>query len=173
MEALFRAFWQILLLRAAPQSLPASSTLLGLALVLHFSLGFAHALFSLPITVALPYAAVATLTLIGVVYGLLFLRNLSSRYQQTVTALAGCEALLGILLLPVNLLYGMSGEGAELSTLLVIFSLMAIGWNVALAAHIFRHATGSTPGMGFLYSVVYLIIAVMLGDIVTGTGVSQ
>jgi hypothetical protein len=42
-----------------------------------------------------------------------------------------------------------------------------MGWNVALAAHIFRHALGVSARLGFLYSIVYLIIAVTLGDMVS------
>ena len=45
-----------------------------------------------------------------------------------------------------------------------LFALLVMGWNVAVAAHIFRHALGVSIGLGFLYSIIYLIIAVTLGD---------
>jgi len=50
---------------------------------------------------------------------------------------------------------------------------MVIGWNVAVAAHIFRHALSVSTGLGFLYSIAYLIIAITLGDMVSAAGVTQ
>jgi hypothetical protein len=172
-EALIQAFWRILLLRAEPQSVPAVPALLWLGLSLHFGVGLIHALFSMPFSLAAFYALVSTLTMVAVVHGLLLLFRKHARYMQTLTALAGCEALLGLMLLPISMFYYQSGGGEELRGLLAILSLMVIGWNVALAAHIFRHALSVSSGLGFLYSVAYLIIAVTLGDMVSAAGITQ
>ncbi len=173
MDALIRAFWRILLLRAGPQSLPAAPALLWLALLLHYGVGLLHALFSLPFGFAALYALVSTLTMMAVVHGLLLLFHRHVRYTQTLSALAGCEALLGLMLLPLSVLFVQSGGGGELQGLLAILSLMVIGWNVAVAAHIFRHALSVSTGLGFLYSIAYLIIAITLGDMVSAAGVTQ
>jgi hypothetical protein len=172
-EALIQAFWRILLLRAAPQSVPAAPALLWLSLLLHYAIGLLHALFSLPFGFAALYALVSTLTMVAVVHGLLLLFRKHERYLQTVTALAACEALLGLMLLPLSVLYYQGNGGAELQSLMAILSLLLIGWNVAVAAHIFRHALSVSSGLGFLYSVAYLIIAITLGDMVSAAGVTQ
>lgn len=172
MDALIRAFWRILLLRAAPQSIPASLALLWLVLLAHFVVGLLHALFSMPAGLAPLYALVGTLTTAVVVHGLLLLFRKHARYRQTLTALTGAEALMGLLMLPLNGLYYLTGAAALLE-LLVIFTLLFIGWNVAVAAHIFRHALSVSMGLGFLYSVVYLVIALTLGDMVSAAGVTR
>lgn len=172
MDALIHAFWRILLLRAAPQSVPASQTLLWLALALHGSVGLLISLFSMPFALALPYALVSTLTMVAVVHGLLLLFRKHSRYIQALTALAACEALLGVMLLPLSvLLYLGGGEGLHGGLLLI--SLLVLGWNMAVAAHIFRHALSVSIGLGFLYSVAYLLIAMTLGDMVSAAGMTQ
>jgi hypothetical protein len=167
-QALIQAFWRILLLRDAPQSIPASAVLMWLALLLHYVVGFTHALFSIPFSLSLIYALVSTLTMVAVVHGLLLLFRKHARYQQTLSALAACEAMLGLLLLPVNIIYTQDASG-EMQGLLAIISLLAIGWNVALAAHIFRHALSVSKGLGFFYSVAYLILAITLGDMIVGS----
>lgn len=172
MEALLYAFWRILRLRDEPHVIPASVTLLGLVLLVHASVGFLLALFSMSAGFALLYALVSTLTMTGVVHGLLLLFGRQNRYMQSLTALAGCEALLGVFLIPVSLLFFIEG-GENLRGFLAIFSLLLMGWNVALAAHVFRHALGVSAALGFFYSIVYLIIAITLGDVVSAAGVTH
>ncbi len=170
MEALIQAFWRIMVLRAGPQSLPAAPALLKLVLLLHFAMGLLHALFVMPFGFAALYAMVSTLTLVAVVHGLLLLFGKQSRTMQSVTALGGGEALLGLMLLPLSLIYYFSGE---LQGLLGLFSLAVMVWNMVLASHIFRHALSISSGLSFLFSVVYLIIAITLGDMVSAAGVTQ
>lgn len=170
MGALILAFGRILLLRAGPQSVPASITVLWLALLLHYTVGVMLALFFISFSFALLYALVSTLTMVAVVHGLLLLFKKHARYLQSLSALASGEALLGLLLLPLSLLYYLGDGGEALRGPLALLSLLVMGWNVALAAHIFRHALGVSRGLGFLYSVVYLIIAVTLGDMVSMAG---
>lgn len=172
MEALIHAFWRILLLRSGPQSIPPSVPLMWLTLLLHFTVGTLYAQFMMPFSLALFSALVSTLTMVVVVHGLLLLFQKHARYLQSLTALAACEALLLLPLLPLSLLYYQGGEGEELRAMLVILSLILVGWNVALAAHIFKHALSVSSGLGFLYSVVYLIIAITLGDMVSAAGVA-
>jgi hypothetical protein len=173
MGALILVFWRILLLRAGPQSVPASSSVMWLALLLHYAVGVLLALFAMPLALALFYALVSTLSMVAMVHGLLLLFQKQARTMQSLSALAFCEALLGLLLLPLTLLYYPGGGEGELRVLPVILSLLVMGWNVALAAHIFRHALEVSRGMGFLYSVVYLIVAVTLGDMASAAGVAQ
>ena len=164
MEALIQAFWRILLLRAGPQTVPAAPGLMWLALVLHYGVGLSYALLIMPFAQAVIYALVSTLAMVAVVHGLLLLFGKRARYMQCLTALASCESMLGLLLLPLGLLIHLGGMGEELRALWVILSLVAVGWNVALAAHIFRHSLDVSRGLGFLYGIAYLIIAMTLGD---------
>lgn len=170
MEALIQAYWRILLLRQGPQSIPASNALLWLALLLHYLVGTLHSLFVMPLHQAIVYALVSTLAMVGIVHGFLLLFKKTARFFQTVTALAGCEAILGAVLLPANLLVEGEGSATGLVSIVAILSLLTIGWNVAVAAHIFRHALAVSMGRGFVFSVIYFIIAISLSNMAGVTG---
>jgi len=170
MQALLLTFWRILLLRSEPQSIPASSSLLWLALLLHFGVGFVLSLFSLSFSFSLLYALVSTLTTVAVMHGMLLLFKKQVRTTQSLTALAVCESMLGLMLLPLSVLYIVASGSDELRALLAILSLLVLGWNVALMAHILRSALEISKGLGFVYSVVYLIIAMNVGEMVSVAG---
>lgn len=163
METLIRALVAIALLRRGPQTLPASTFLLYLALAAHWGTGVLLGLFSLPPAMALLSALAGTLVMVALVHGLLLLHRLHARVTQTLTALAGCEVLLGLLALPLTLLFYAGGGMAELAALL---SLLLLGWNVAVAAHIFRHALNVSVGMGVLFAIGYTLISMSLSGLI-------
>ncbi len=167
MEALLRTVMSIALLQRGPQILPASTVLLALALTAHFGTGVLLALFSLSLPMALLSAITGTLIMVALVHGLLLLHRRHERVTQTLTALAACEVLIGLLALPLTALYYAGGGMAELASLL---SLLLLAWNVALAAHIFRHALGVSMGMGVLFAIGYILVAFSLSGLVTPTG---
>lgn len=160
MGALFRAWASIALLQRGPQTLPASTYLLALTLAAHLSTGVLLGLFSLSPAMALMSAMVGTLVMVALVHGLLLLHRLHARVTQTLTALAGCEVLIGLLVLPLTVLYYIGGGMAELATLL---SLLLLAWNVAVAAHIFRHALNVSVGVGVMFAIGYTLISLSLG----------
>ncbi len=175
MDALIQAFFRILLLRAGPQTIPPSAALMWLVLVLHFAIGFLLTIFTQPFGYSLLSSLVGTLIMVAVVHALLLFYQQHARYLQTLTALAACEVLLGLLLLPLSLsaLYYQGRDSNELTTLLAILWLMVVGWNVAVAAHILRHALSVSTGLGFLYSIVYFMIAITVGDVMSSAGTVQ
>lgn len=163
METLFRAIGAIALLRRGPQILPASTILLYLALAAHWATGVLLGLFTFSPVMALLSALVGTLIMVALVHGLLLLHKLHSRVTQTLTALAGCEVLLGLVALPLTALFHAGGVMAELAELL---SLLLLAWNVAVAAHIFRHALNVSIGMGALFAVGYILISLSLSGLI-------
>lgn len=163
MGALFRAIVSIAILRQGPQALPASTTLLVLALIAHLGTGVLLGLFSLSPFMALLSALAGTLIMVALVHGLLLLHRLHGRVTQTLTALAGCEVLLGLLALPLTALFYAGGGMAALAMLL---SLLLLLWNVVVAAHIFRHALNVSLEMGILFAIGYTLIALSLSGIV-------
>lgn len=165
MEALIRAILSIALLRQGPQILPVSSFLLTLALAVHVGTGVLLGLFSLPFATALVSATAGTLIMVALVHVLLLAHRLNSRAKQTLTALAGCEALIGLMALPLATLFYAGGGLAELAMLL---SLVLLLWNVAVAAHIFRHALNVSPGMGVLFAIGYTLVSLSLSGLIGG-----
>jgi len=159
MGALVRVIWLIALLRQGPQVLPVSTFLLWLVLGAHWATGVLLGLFSFPVGESLLSALAGTLIMAAVVHTLLLLYRHHNRLVQTLTALAGCEVLLGLLGIPPTALFY---AGAQ--DIAAMLSLLLLGWNIAIAAHIFRHAVGVTLGMGFFYAIVYILISISLVD---------
>lgn len=158
MNQLLKVFVDICLLRAGPQHLPASRFLLALALAAHAALGAVFALFTLALPQALLAAAIGTALLFGVAQGLLLAHGKLQRLQQTATALAGSEILLGLLALPPTTWF-YAVESNDARVLPSLLSLLAIVWSVVVTVHIFRAALQVSQGMALLFALGYTIMA--------------
>ncbi|MGM0594899.1 MAG: hypothetical protein ACQETD_10210 [Pseudomonadota bacterium] len=161
MAVLVRVVWQIALLRQGPQVLPAASVLLWLSLGAHWLTGVLLGLFTLPPELAMLSALVGTLIMVALVHALLVLHRKQSRVVQTLTALAACETLLGLIAMPLSALFY---AGGDIGAIAGMFSLLLLGWNIAIAAHIFRHALAVSMGVGVLLAVGYTLVAISLGS---------
>lgn len=161
MDLLVRVIWQIATLQRGPQVLPASSLLLWLALGAHWLSGVALAAFSLPFGSALLSALVGTLVMAGLVHALLVLHRRPARFVQTLTALAACETLLGVIGIPVVAGFAVEGTMREVASLIALLMLV---WNIAIAGHIFRHAVEVSRGVSLLFAIGYTLIAISLSN---------
>lgn len=159
MAALFKVFWQIALLRKGPQVLPASRELMMVLLAAHWLIGVVLVLDTFSVGRALLSGLVGTLIVVAVVHGLLIMRHRHSRVTQTLSALAGCEVLLGLLMLPLLVMIHLGGGAQSMAALIW---LLLLGWNIAIAAHIFRHALEVRQGFGLLFGVGYIILSMTL-----------
>lgn len=135
-------------------------------LVLHWLLGFVLALFSYPVGLAAAAALIGTLLVVALVHGALMFTGRTHRFGQTVTAMAGTEFMLGLLALAITLWYYSGGSEGAASAL----ALLLLGWNVVVAAHIFRHALDSTPVLGVVSALAYIMISYFVSGLFTGTG---
>ena len=92
-------------------------------------------------------SSVVVLGLCGVA---LSIRKLGHRYIQTATALLACSVVFSLLQLPVALMAGPPpATAAELSGAQVLLGWFTLGlffWQIAVNAHIVRHAMDSSFG---------------------------
>ena len=95
MLQLIRAWFEICLLRRAPQELPASAYLLGLSLCCYGLVSVLVSSQSYPFSKALLLAAVDLGLLVLFVWSLLYLQRKPARINQTLSALAGTGSLMG------------------------------------------------------------------------------
>ena len=164
MSIILQAFWQILLLRKSPETIPHSQLLLSILLVLHLLLGVGAGLLNLSADMALIQAAIGTLLLVGFSYLLLTLYGLGNRQVQAMTAMAGCEFIIGLLSLPVTAWFLAAGKDQK--ALPALLSLLVLGWYVAVVAHIWRHALGVPKWLGYLYAIVYVLVSINLTSVI-------
>lgn len=161
MNLLLRQFLQIALFKEGPQSLPASKFLRNLALLVHLGVGFTLALASLPLLKALFAALIGTTVMVAFIHLMLISRGLQSRFNQTVSALAGVESFIGLAALPITFLFHREAPPGEL---LAIISMLIFAWNISIASHIFRNAFNLIGAQGFLFAMGYIMISLIVSS---------
>lgn len=168
LKALGRAFFEICCLRRRPQDLPASGELLAVVLV-----GYALASMGLtmvfhPAAPALAAGAAECALVAALNYALLYLRSVPQRWLQTTTAMAGTGLLFTLFAIPVFMLMDLAFPGAVVARPALygaVFLLLA--WNVAVMAHILRHALSLSFPAALVIAVAYLwIIGASVGLLV-------
>ena len=156
-------FWGICAVKAAPQDLPASSFLLGLALLAYLVTGTLVAAFQWPLSQAILAAFLDTVFLTVLSRVLLWARMLSGRFVQTLTALAGCGAVMTVIALPLVMWQSFVGvTDANAPTLPSWLLMIWMIWNVVVVGHILRHALSTVLPLGIGLAAVYAYISFQL-----------
>ena len=162
MKQLVRLFAAICLLRAAPQDLPASRALLGITLGLYLLFAWLLAIPAYGQARAVWVALLDTALLIVFIQLLLYLLGRGTRILQTLTAMAGCGSLLGLLALPL-VLWGQPTQAEEqVSGLLLYAWLLLLVWNLFVTGHILRHALSTSLGIGTGVALLYALFSMQI-----------
>ncbi len=156
---------RILGFKAGPQDFPYSAPLAQVLPPLTILVTALEYSFTLPPAVSLAQAVASVAALAFFTHQLLRLRALTTRFQQTFSALLATSIVLTLLLLPAVAILAPSVqqiaanpdligklEVPALPTLLAAFLSL---WNLAVSAHIYRHALNIGPGVS--------VIAAMMG----------
>jgi hypothetical protein len=149
---LLKIFLDICLLRAKPQDLPASDSVMLAALAAYVLADVVGVLDIVSAGGALLAAAVDTLLLLAATHLALRWRHLENRATQTLSALAGCGALISLLawaaagLVPVQV----PAEWVWAPFLL---------WYTLVFGHILRHALSISLVVGVTASILYLVLS--------------
>ncbi len=162
-EALLQPFWQMCLLRSGPQSLPASPLLLVIAGGANVAAGAMVAASLTPLTFSggLMLATVVLLLLGGLTFIILWIRVKKGRWVQTVTALAGSEAVIYAYLVPVGVFArAVAGGQGPLMIPVVLAVFAALLWLLLVFANILRHALSVPLALGGIFAGFYLFLTV-------------
>lgn len=161
-------FIQVCFLRAAPQDAPGSKSIRNISIAVYFAIGMLVSLHTQPLLPSLFVAFMQTLILVFITNLLLLIRKTPERFDQTVTALMGTGALIGLVAIPIlNLILVTGGEASNLSFLWIVL----IAWETAVAGHILRHAMDVTfitaLGVALIYMYVSFAITFRVIKIIT------
>lgn len=164
MIILLKLFFNICLFRAAPQDIPASNFLKIITVITYGLLSMGISLLEMPVGNAVLSALVDTLMLVGLAQASLWIRNFPERKTQTISALAGTGALLQLLAWPIlNWLF--QNDAAEFATPLRWIYLFLVLWDLAIIAHILRHALSLTFPITAGISVLYVFLSYRVANI--------
>ena len=142
----------ICLLRANPQDLPTSNRLMLAALIAYGLADVIGVLDILSLASAVMAAAVDTLLLIVATHVALRWRNAENRFPQTLSALAGCGALLSLLAWAAA---GLTREWLPPPWVWAPFLL----WYTLVFGHILRNALSLALPVGVAVSLLYIILS--------------
>lgn len=162
LSTLLKAFLDICLLRKGPQDLPKSGVLLTLCLILYTALDVLLTVQARPFTDALLVSLVDVGFLLLATSLILKQHRHIERWAQTMTALFGTGVILGIFIFP--LVYGgvqNQYEDWSQQVIVLLFLVMVI-WNVAVLAHIVRHAISTSMGIGIMIAILYILMSSLL-----------
>lgn len=148
-------FFNLCLLKKAPQDLPYSLNLLKILVATNIFVNFLLANMSANWFNALLKAVVGGLLIIGFSWISLFFSRKPARFCQTTCALLGADALIGIFSFPA--VATMSLNQSELLAFLVMMSLIIWYWIVT--GHIMRNALSQNFGFGLGLAFLYLLIS--------------
>lgn len=173
MKLLLKCFYDICVLRAGPQHLPAATFLLGLTLLVYVFSGVVLSSLSLTWGQALLLLVADTALMGGLAFLILWIRQLTERFVQVFTALLGTGAFFEILALP--LLYWQreamaafqNGAGEEGSGVVFISAFvlwLVLFWNLVVIGHILRHALSTNMPVGMALAVFYMFISITLNQ---------
>jgi hypothetical protein len=166
---LVQFFFELCLLRRAPQDLPASTALLGVTGLADLLMGTALATaVGLSLPLGLLQSLVDIAFMLALLYGALYLLDRLPRFQQSATALLGSGALLGFVAsVPLGLLP--SGEAGQDPAGVALLFLVLVVWSILVTGHILRHTFELRLGQGVLIAVVYSFFAYsLLGGLFSG-----
>jgi hypothetical protein len=154
MNALLKYFLDLCLLRAAPQDLPVSQTLLALTIAANLLTSLLLSLsMRLDTAPTLLQSALEILLLLGLLRLVLNLSGRGARFMQSASAAMGASALLAVVAVPVVSLAG--SESGDLALLAGLSMLGLLIWNVLVLGHILRHALEIRLGQGVMGALAY------------------
>ena len=160
-------FLGICLLRANPQDLPVSNSLMLSAVLVYGLADVIGVLDTLPLGRAALAAAVDTLLLVAATHLVLHWRALKDRVPQTLSALAGCGATLSLLA------WASAGLTRDWLPPLWVWAPFLV-WYTLVFGHVLRHALNISLAAGVGASLLYLILSMgMTGLFVTPVPVAN
>jgi hypothetical protein len=162
MLRLITIWLDICLLRAGPQDVPASRVLLWLTLIAYLLVSFLLSQPGYPSAVAARIAGVDLALLVVFVTAPLYLLDKTARIGQTLAALAGSGALLGVLALPVIRVVLAGQVAGEVPPTAALVWLVLFGWSLLVVAHIMRHALSVAFAVGLGVAVLYTLVAMQV-----------
>ena len=162
LRTISKAFLEICLLRKGPQDLPKSTELLVLSLFMYTLIDVLLTVQSRPFIDALMVSFVDVGFLLLVTFLILKQHKHLDRWHQTMTALFGTGVVLGIFIFPL-VFGGFQNQYEEwLQQIIVLLFLIMVIWNVAVLAHIVRHAISTSAGIGVMIAILYVWMSSLL-----------
>jgi hypothetical protein len=166
--ALLSTVIAILLLKAGPQHMPASRSLLGVSVLLYTITGMLILLPALDAGPALGNMLLDIMVLVSFCYFALSMLKLTSRFVQTIAAMTLTGCVFHLLAWPVLAHINSAQAQTQVATIESLLMLAMLAWQVLVNAHIFRYALEIKMGRAVALSFGYLFLSIATSQIAFG-----
>lgn len=158
LKTLFTSFMDICLFRKGPQDLPASGFLLRLIVVLSAVTALLLNLANRPFQHAI-VAVILNLAVVAIITQLILrLHNKTPRFNQTLIAQFGSGIVLSVFAIPVVVMMQYAeNNNVDISSGVILWMILFI-WEIAVTAHILRHAISTSLMQGFMMAILYPLV---------------
>jgi hypothetical protein len=166
MPQLFKLIWDICCLRKGPQDLPYSQRMLITCCVLFLGLQLISANLLEIKHDTLPMGALMLAFNMSVLFMLLRLRDLGSRFVQSATAVLCCAMVFLVICLPIDVMFGEAPQPPQqptpLQLLAGLISLPLLVWKIAVDAHVLRQSLNIPFLAGLGLAVLWFLVEIAL-----------
>jgi hypothetical protein len=153
-------------MRRAPQDDPLSFAALAGALLAYAGVDLLQARAGAGWAVAAGMTVLDTVAVVVFAWAVLQVAKKSPRFVQTLTALAGTGALLGLVAVPLVQLAVQAQQRDQAVPALAWGWLTLFIWSIAVEAHIFRHALSTRFGVGVVVATLHTLLILVLADVI-------
>lgn len=163
-----RIFWNIVLLRSAPQDVPASPVLCWLLLAGTYTVGFIMGAFIFEPLKNAAFNAFDLGLLLVFLYVVLQYKKYSNRFLQTTTTVCGVFIIFSLLQLPIYwlLVTGYLPEQDPLFSIAQLCLLMLLVYFIVVFGHVLRHALSTSMLAGTMLALGYLVADFFIIDLI-------
>lgn len=165
MEIISR-FIDMCFFRAAPSDVPASPSLLTITLLSYFVLSVLINLLDLAWGVGILVSFIDVLIMLVVVKLLLQFRGFQSRYQQTITALAGTGVCMSIVAYPVMWRFYQLEPEQQATSFSMLLMVAVLLWSLMIMAQILRQSLEVRAGTAMMITIAYIAITIVVTGLV-------
>jgi len=162
MTTWLRFYFDLCLLKAAPQDAPSSKNAFYASIFLYIAIGTFITTFSHALLPAILVASLQAALFIFVTNLIMWIRKTPERFIQAITSLMGSGVFIAVLAIPIIMLGTSGPEGVEMSApdaFLWMLSVVLIVWETVIIAHILKHAM-EIPRMAALgVALIYMYLS--------------
>ena len=164
MWQLMAAMGEIAVYRRGPESLPDSSFLLGLLLVVDSLLQLGDlALFGSLSSIVLILLVTHTIFLFAFVFALLMFFKVERRFRQTMSALLGVDIVVYLVFFPIALAGLALDMDLEVEPFISVRVVLYIWW-LAVAAMVLARSLSQPLILGFMFAILFFLTSLSITE---------
>ena len=157
-----RFYFDLCLLKAAPQDAPASKSAFYTTIFAYIVLGTFLTSFNQSLLPSIIVALLQTALFVFVTNLIMWIKKTPERFIQTVTALLGTGVFIATFAIPIVVLGTSSPEGVETQSpisFLWMLSVVLIVWETVVIAHILHHAMVIPKLAAYGAALIYMYLS--------------